>query len=71
MSRTGKETIVIHIVTIILRRKGNQTMKFSQLIEYNLRSIFLEKSYTKSDKVTRPRPFSKKSKLEHSSGSIA
>ena len=25
--------------------KGNQTIKLGQLIEYNMRSIFLEKSY--------------------------
>ena len=30
----------------ISRRKGNQTKKFGQLIEYNMRKIFLEKSYT-------------------------
>ena len=27
--------------------RGNQTMEFGQLIEYNMRNIFLEKSYTK------------------------
>ena len=31
----------------ISRRKGNQTMKFGQLIECNMRNIFLGKSYTK------------------------
>ena len=38
-------------------------MKFGQLIEYNMRSIFVEKSYTKRCGETIPRPFSKKSKL--------
>ena len=38
-------------------------MKFGQLIEYNLRNIFLEKSYTKCVRETIPRPFLKKSKL--------
>ena len=38
-------------------------MKFGQLIEYNIRNIFVEKSYTKCDEETIPRPFSKKSKL--------
>ena len=38
-------------------------MKFGQLIEYNLRNIFLEKSFTKYGVKTSPRPFSKKSKL--------
>ena len=28
------------------RSKGNQTMKFGKLIEYNKRNILLEKSYT-------------------------
>ena len=38
-------------------------MKFGQLIEYNIRNIFAEKSYTKCAGVTIPRPLSKKSKL--------
>ena len=33
-------------------------MKFGHLIEYNIRNIFLEKSYTKCDGVTSPDPFS-------------
>ena len=45
------------------RIKGNQTMKFDQLIDYNMRNIFLEKSYTKFDEETSPRPFSEKLKL--------
>ena len=38
-------------------------MKFGQLIEYNMRKIFLEESYTKCGGETIPRPFSKNSKL--------
>ena len=38
-------------------------MKPAQLVEYNLRHIFLEKSYTKCGAETITRPFSKKSKL--------
>ena len=38
-------------------------MKFRQLIEYNMTNIFVEKSYTKCDRETIPRPFSKNSKL--------
>ena len=38
-------------------------MKFGQLIEYNMRNIFLEKSYTKCGGETSPRPFSEKLKL--------
>ena len=44
-------------------------MKFGQLIEYNMRNIFLEKSYTKYGGETIPRPFSKKIKIKHISGS--
>ena len=46
-SQPGKQTIAIHILPNISRSKGNQTMKFGQLIEYNMRNIFLEKPYTK------------------------
>ena len=56
-------TNAIHILPNISRSEGNQAMKFSQLIEYNMRNIFLEKSYTKCGGETIPRPFSKKSKL--------
>ena len=38
-------------------------MIFGQLIEYNIRNIFLEKSYTKCGGETIAKPFSKKSKL--------
>ena len=38
-------------------------MKFGQLIKYNLRNIFLEKSYTKYGGETIPRSFFKKLKL--------
>ena len=50
-------------LTNVSRRKGNQTMKFSQLIEHNMRSIFLEKLYTKYGGETIPRPFSEKLKM--------
>ena len=42
-SQQGKQTMAIHIMPNISRNKGNQTMKFTQLIEYNMRNIFLEK----------------------------
>ena len=45
-------------------------MKFGQLIEYKMRNIFLEKSYTKRGRETIPRLFSKKSKLSISYLSI-
>ena len=47
----------------ISRSKGCQTMKLGQLIECNMGSIFLEKSYTKYDGESGPRPFSEKLKL--------
>ena len=40
----GQEIIATHILPNISRSKGNQIMKFGQLIEYNMTSIFLEKS---------------------------
>ena len=38
-------------------------MKFDQLIDHNVRNIFLEKLYTKFEGETSPRPFSEKLKL--------
>ena len=43
-TQPGYQTITIHILSNISRSKGNQTMKFDQLIEYNKRNIFLKKS---------------------------
>ena len=54
----GKQTIAIQILPSISRSKGNQTMKFGQLIEYNMKNIFLEKSYTKCGGETFPKPYS-------------
>ena len=42
-SEPGLQTIAIHIFSNISQSKGNQTMKFGQLIEYNERKIFLQK----------------------------
>ena len=44
----------------ISRSKGNQTIKFGQLIEYNMRKKFLEKPYTKCGGENNLRPFSNK-----------
>ena len=65
-SQRRKQTIATHIFPNISRSKGNQAMKFGQLIEYNTRNIFVEKSYTKCAGETIPRPLSKKSKLSMS-----
>ena len=46
-SQPGSPTIAIHILPNISQSKGNQTMKYGQLIEYNKRNIFLQKFYGK------------------------
>ena len=38
-------------------------MDFGQMIENNMRNVFLEKSYTNCGGEASPRPFYKKSKL--------
>ena len=53
----------MHILPDISRSKGNQTVKFGQLLEDEMKKIFLQKSYTKCGGNTIPRPFSKKSNL--------
>ena len=40
MSQPGLQTIAIHIFPNISQSKGNQTMKFGQLIEYNKKKYF-------------------------------
>ena len=61
-SQTGQQIIKINILRNISRSKDNQTMKCGQLIEYNMRNIYVGKSYTKSVGETISRPFSKKLK---------
>ena len=56
-SQTKKQILAIHILHKISRNKGNQTMTFGQLIEYNMRHTFLEKSYTKCGEKLVPEPF--------------
>ena len=62
-SQSGKQTIAIQTLPNIPRSNNNQTMKFGQLIEYNMRNVFLKKSYTKCGGETIPRSVSKKSNL--------
>ena len=69
-SQPGKQTIAVHMLSNISRSKGDQTIKFGQLIEDNMRNIFLQKSCTKCGGETIPRLFSKKNKIEHISESI-
>ena len=56
MSQPGLQTIAIHILPNISQSKGNQAMKFGQLIEYNKRNIFLQKLCWKWCKETSYRP---------------
>ena len=63
ITQPAKQTIAVHIFPNISRSKNNQAMKFVQLIEYNMRTIFLKKSYTKCGGKTFARPFLQKSKL--------
>ena len=65
-SQRVQQTILIPILPNISKSKGNQTMKLGQLINYNMRNISPEKSYSKYGGETRPRPFSKKLKLSMS-----
>ena len=46
-SQAGQQVVAIHILPNIWRSKDNQTIKFDQLIEYNMRNIFLE-NYTQN-----------------------
>ena len=57
--RPGYQTIEIHILTNISRSRGNQTMKFGQLIADNMRNIFLENHARKVVNKLFPDPFLK------------
>ena len=39
-SKTGKQTIAMHILTNISKSTGNQIMKFGQSIEYTWKTFF-------------------------------
>ena len=62
-SQPAKQKIAIHILPYISRSKANQTVKFGQSIEYNMKKNFLEKSHPKCGGETIPKSFFKKSKL--------
>ena len=47
ISQPDLQTIAIHILPNISQSKGNKTMKFGQLIEYNKGNIFLQKLFRK------------------------
>ena len=52
----GKKTITIHTLPNISRKESNQTIKFGQSIQYNMRNIFLQKSCRKWGRGTSSRP---------------
>ena len=56
-SQTEQKIITIHILPYISRSKANQIMTFSRLAEFNMRYIFLGKSYTKCGGEASPDPF--------------
>ena len=55
----AQQANTLHILTNISVSKGNHTMMFSLLIEYNMKKVFLEKLYTRCDEETIPQFFSK------------
>ena len=55
-SQPGLQTIAIHILPNLSQSKGNQKMKFVQLIEYSKRNIFLQKLCRKWGKETSSGP---------------
>ena len=59
MAQIGKQTILVHIFSIISRSKGNQALKFGQLIEYNMSNMFLKISKTYVVVKLFPEPFLK------------
>ena len=59
MSIRRKQTTAIYILPNISRSNGSETMKFGQLVEHNMRKIFLEKPYAKHGGETIARHFLK------------
>ena len=58
-SQPGKQTIAIHTIPNISRSKGYQAMKLDQLIEYNMRNIFLKNHIKNVVEKLFPDPFLK------------
>ena len=70
LSQPGHRAILMHILHNILKSKDNQTMKFSQIVEYNTRNISYEKSCTKCGGENYPQTHFLKIKIERISRSI-
>ena len=62
-SQPGQQTITKRILSNISSSKGNQTMKFGQLMRYNMTNISSGKLYTKCGGENSPSPFYKTSNL--------
>ena len=62
-SQSEQQIITIHKLFNTSRSKSNHTMKFGQVIEFNMKNIFLEKSGKKCGGEASLRPFHIKSKL--------
>ena len=56
-SQPRLQTIAIHILLNLSQNKGNQTIKFGQLVEYNKRNIFFQKICKKRDRETSSKHF--------------
>ena len=54
-AQPGLPTIAIHILPNTSQSKGNKTMKFGQLLEYNKRNIYIRKLRRKRGKETSSR----------------
>ena len=59
----SQQAIAIHILTKFSSSTGNQATQFGQIIEYNIKNIFIQKSYSKCCGEAIPRTFSKKLNL--------
>ena len=46
-SQTVQQIITIHVLPNIFRSKGNQAIRFGQLIRYSVRNVFAQKSCRK------------------------
>ena len=55
VSQPVQQTITIHILPNVSRIKGNETMKFAQVIEYSKKNVFLQKSCKKRGRETSSR----------------
>ena len=66
---TGHEIMTIHILSNISRSIDNQAMQFDQIIEYNVKNIFLQISCKNLGRKTSSGPlfFLKKSLIEDKS----